>query len=499
MAPNVVYQVVGIDPLKDATPLRPFYHIFITFNGLLNPLVYYGRNEDVRTAVRSLIRCPRCCGEVRHGGSADNGQRPRDLLPSRRNNRVTAGSHQSTHQDSELGTSNNDQSKHGTVRLSLHPIPFEGADEPEKRKRRKKFLKLTSQPIRKGVSPFNQTASSRHLQNQRCLIAGIPEHVQHTIRDVTNLVVLPLDTLLALLSVTCNSVIFLAVQRRRSIQRPSMLFLCSLSISDTIWAIMAAINNTKFFIFKNSHFCPKELIEIEIFAVSLCFYSTLGSLAVISYDRLLAVSSPWRYRSHSTRSLAIKQIILVWVIAAIFSVPLAIAWQNDSALLFSIVAYIQAALSFSYALTIIVCYIGVLIANCRHGASMHLYGGPMRTVMAREKKVANTVGLILLVLLFCFVPAVMAPTVVHETFGIDPREAAPFYFIFVTLNGLLNPLVYYGRNKDVRTAVRSLIRCPRCCGEVRRGGSADNGQRRRDLFHSRRNNRVTVESHQSTH
>ena len=26
----------------------------------------------------------------------------------------------------------------GTVRISLHPIPFEGADEPEKRKRRKK-------------------------------------------------------------------------------------------------------------------------------------------------------------------------------------------------------------------------------------------------------------------------------------------------------------------------------------------------------------------------
>ena len=28
----------------------------------------------------------------------------------------------------------------GTVRISLHPIPFEGADEPEKRKRRKKWV-----------------------------------------------------------------------------------------------------------------------------------------------------------------------------------------------------------------------------------------------------------------------------------------------------------------------------------------------------------------------
>ena len=342
------------------------------------------------------------------------------------------------------------------------------------------------------MSPFNQTASSGKLQNQRCLIAGIPEHAQHTLRDVTNLVVLPLHTLLALLSVTCNSLIFLALQSRRSIQRPSMLFLCSLSISDAIWALMSAINNTKFFIFKS--FCPKEFIEVEVFAASLCFYSTLGSLAVISYDRLLAVNNPWRYRSHATRSLAIKQIILVWVIGAILSVPVAIAWQNDSALLFSIVLYIEAALSFCYALTIIGCYIGVLIANCRHGASMHLYGGPMRNVLEREKKVANTVGLILLVLCLCLLPAVIAPSVVYQIVGIDPRETAPFYHIFITLNGVLNPLVYYGRNEDVRTTVRSLIRCPRCCGEVRHGGSADNGQRRRDLFPSRRNNRVTVES-----
>ena len=350
--------------------------------------------------------------------------------------------------------------------------------------------------LQEGVSPLNQTLSSGKLQNQRCLIAGIPEHAQHTLRDVTNLVVLPLDTLLALLSVTCNSLIFLAVQRQRSIQRPSMLFLCSLSISDVLWATMSAINNAKFFIFKN--LCPKELIEVEVFVASLCFYSTLGSLAVISYDRLLAVSNPWRYRSHATRSLAIKQIILVWVIGVIVSVPVTIAWRSDSALLFSIAVYIEAVLSFCYALAIIGCYTGLLIANCRHGASMHLYGGPMRTVLEREKKVANTVGLILLVLCFCLLPAVIAPNVVYQI-GIDPREATAFYFIFITLNGLLNPLVYYGRNEDVRTAVRSLIRCPRCCGEVRRGGSADNGQRRRDLFPSRRNNRVTVESHQSTH
>ena len=346
------------------------------------------------------------------------------------------------------------------------------------------------------MSPFNQTASSGKLQNQRCLIAGIPEHAQHTLRDVTNLVVLPLDTLLALLSVTCNSLIFLAVQRRRSIQRPSMLFLCSLSISDAIWAITSAINNTKFFIFKN--FCPKESNAVEIFAAILCFYSTIGSLAVISYDRLLAVNNPWRYRSQATRSLAIKQIILVWAIGAILSGPGAIAWQIESALLLSIVLYIGAALSCCYILTIIGSHIGILIASCRHGSSMHLYAGPMRTVLEREKKVANTVGLILLVLCFTLLPGVIFPNVMYLFVDIPQRDDNPlraFYHIFFTLNGLLNPLVYYGRNEDIRRAVHSLMRYPRCCREVRQVGDVNNSQPRRNLFPLRRNNSVSADSH----
>ena len=84
---------------------------------------------------------------------------------------------------------------------------------------------------------FNQTASPDRLPSQQCLLESVPEHAQRTLRDVTNLVVLPLETLLALLSVTCNSVILVAILRTRSIQRPSMLLVGSLSITDVIWAI----------------------------------------------------------------------------------------------------------------------------------------------------------------------------------------------------------------------------------------------------------------------
>ena len=337
-----------------------------------------------------------------------------------------------------------------------------------------------------ATESFNQTAFSVGLPNQQCLFTSLPEHAQHTLNDVTNLVVLPLDTLLALLSVTC-------------IQRPSLLLLCSLSASDVIWAITCAIHNINYFILKN--FCPKQFSEEEVFVFVLCFFSTLGSLAVISCDRLLAVNNPWWYRSHATRSHAVKQITLVWVIALTYSGIAAGQRYNDSRLLWSIQKYLGSVFSVCYSLAVIGSYIGVLIANRRHGASLDQYGGPMRTVLRREKKIANTVGLILLVLCFTVLPAMIAPFVLFN-FGFKPADMTalmPFNHILVTLNGLLNPLLNYGRIDDVRRAVRRLIRCQRCCGEGRHIGGVDHGQRRRNLFPLRGNNRVTVDSHQVNH
>ena len=284
----------------------------------------------------------------------------------------------------------------------------------------------------------------------------------------------------------------------RSIQHPSLLLLCSLSTTDMIWGILSAIDNIVFFILKNE--CPKKPTVEAVFVSLLCFFSTLGSLAVMSCDRLLAVNKPWWYRSHATNSLAIKQIVLVWVIAVILSSIGGGYRHNDSSLVWSIYLFLATVFCLCYALTIIGCYIGVLIVNCRRGLSMDQYGGPMQTVLRREKKIANTVGLILVAFCLSFLPAVIAPVILFH-FGVAPNEIVPLrplYYIFTTLNGLLNSLVNYGRNENVRRAVRNLIRCQSCCGGDRQGGRADNEQRRRNLVPLRRTNKITVAPHQNT-
>ena len=126
----------------------------------------------------------------------------------------------------------------------------------------------------------------------------------------------------------------------------------------------------------------------------------------------------------------------------------------------------------------------------------------MRTVLRREKQIANTVGLILLVLCFTVLPAMIAPFVlVNFGFSLaDMIPLRPFKFICATLNGLVNPVLNHGRNDDVRRGVRSLIRCQRCCGEGRHiDRDVDHGQRRRNMLPLRGSNRVTVDSHRVTH
>ena len=266
-----------------------------------------------------------------------------------------------------------------------------------------------------------------------------------------------------------------------------------------IWGILSAIDNIVFFILKNV--CPKEPTVEALFVGLLCFFSTLGSLAVMSCDRLLALNNPWWYRNHATKSLAIKQIVLVWVIAVILASIGGGYRHSDSPLLWSIYLFLVTVFCLCYALTIIGCYIGVLIVNCKHGLSMDQYGGPMQTVLKREKKIAHTVGLILVVFCLSFLPAVIAPIILFY-FGFVPSgeiiPLRPFYYIFATLNGLLNSLVNYGRNENVRRAVRSLIRCQRCCGGDRHGGRADNRQIGRNLVPLRCTNKITVAPHQNT-
>ena len=321
-------------------------------------------------------------------------------------------------------------------------------------------------------SPLDNNVSSKSYQ--LCLIPNISEHGQYVWYGFTTLVLLPVDTLLASLSLMCNSIILFAVSRTRSIQRPSMLLLCSLSMTDVFWSIFAISENI--LNFTQTKLCPREVTEdVEFFTLFLCYHATLSNLAIISCDRLLAVSKPLWYRNHVSRSHAFKQITFLWVLSATISGIFVAGFHFPFLLI--IPQLMSAFCYFLSFLTIICSYVGILIANIRQRAAMEQYGCQIRAILMRERRVANTVGLILIVLCFTFLPALLAPFLIFHVGKLSEDESQPFrmfHQIFVTLNGFLNPMLNYGRNREVQQAVKAEMGCRCPNGAVHPTGNDDN-------------------------
>ena len=306
--------------------------------------------------------------------------------------------------------------------------------------------------------PSNQSTSSMERLNERCLLSSIPKDKRHTLYDVSYFFVLPLDTSLATLSFIFNSLIVAAVLRSPSIHRPSLLFLCSLSMTDVVWAVFSLYKNIQSFVSVET--CPKEVKGSgEFFPYFTSAYSTLGNLALISFDRLLALSKPLWYRARVTRAYTIKQILFVWMVSGILAGFRATAISFPSLTLES---RLGGLLWFAVCVsTIIFCYISILNTNRRNRVVIAQYNGDIRAILVREKRVAKTVGLILAVLCCTFLPAFTVPVVLN-LWGFSDEEITPlrlFYLLFVTLNGLMNPILNYSRNQEVRLAVRKIIRC----------------------------------------
>ena len=261
-------------------------------------------------------------------------------------------------------------------------------------------------------------------------------------------------------------------------------------MTDVLWAAFTIVKNIV--TFAHEHFWPDGLNWAGKLVVVLCFFSTLANLSIISRDWYLAVSKPWWYRNHVTRSRVVKQASVIWVFSLIMSGVGATREYSQFTATFSVV--ITVLLYAVFIITTIGCYVGILISNKRHRALMDQQAGQMLAVLMRERRLANTVGFILITLCFTFLPALIAPIVLSQV-GFSTGDGLipfrPLYYVFVTLNGLLNPLLNYGKNEDVRRAVGRLITC-QGTGRVHPIHTGSTGVNHNNLNSSNTKNRVNA-------
>ena len=306
----------------------------------------------------------------------------------------------------------------------------------------------------------NESMNSSHFPYQACLMTHLPEESQHKVRYISNYIVVPLDMVMAVLSFICNALVFITVTRTNSLRHPSLLLLCSLSISDLIWALYTLIKYI--LVLRDPHMCPGRGHEQTCIGI-LCFLATLSNLATISRDRYLAMSRPGWYRSHVGRSRVVKATLLNWMSSILTALILYTFFKTTISNNYNYM-FIFIIIFLFYVVCILVIlfnYVRLFIASRRHCRNMRGKVGNIRTVAERERKLTQIISVILLFFVFSFLPALLSPVILVGLGIYELNPFRPFYSMLLTLNGLLNPLLNYGRNKEIRRAMRNMFSCCR--------------------------------------
>lgn len=291
--------------------------------------------------------------------------------------------------------------------------------------------------------------NSSQLPYQACLIIVLSEEIQLPVRDFANHVVLPVNVLLIVMATLCNGFVLIAVARTKSLQRPSQIMLCNLAITDLLYSLYYFLKYLE--IFGDEQLCPKKSWDkISIFS-PLCFLATLGTLAIISRDRRLALKKPYWYRTHVTKSRACTLICGIWLASAIVALLSHIRWSSGVLIL---LGRILSFLFFVICLSVIIfSYLGVL---CKRTSSVDALLA--RAILKREKRMADTVALILLLFLSTFLPGIFISLAHVFSKDATTQSTIAFQGFFLQLNSLLNPLLNFGRNKEMRRSLRNLLK-----------------------------------------
>ena len=273
----------------------------------------------------------------------------------------------------------------------------------------------------------NNSTSSIHLPYEVCLIPNLHEEIQLQVREITNYVVRPLNMLVALLSIVLNAFVIITVGRIRSLQHPSLIMLCSLGITDIIQASYSFSGNIE--AFSHKHMSPSgNFAERNIFPI-LFQSATLGNLAIISGDRYLAVIKLWWYRNHMTRSRAIKLICVPWVMSFVNCMMAYLSLKGVFGPLGITVVFAY----FIVCVLVILCSnIGILVSVTRHRGTLPEEGQQLREIRAGEKRLACTVGLILMNFSLTFVPAYLIGVILFSKGAKNPYPFGQFFgFLFL--------------------------------------------------------------------
>ena len=262
-----------------------------------------------------------------------------------------------------------------------------------------------------------------------------------------------LNVPLMIVSVTGNSLVLAAILKTPSLHSPSVMFLCSLAVSDLLVGLVAqpiyiAYELTRFsFLYQ-----PMTTMAATAAGVSL------STVTAISVDRFLALHYHMRYPNVMTVHRAMYTIVSLWLLNFLASF---LAFWRVSAYYFAIAISIPI-----YFLISSVSYIKIFKIVRLHQlqivAQQHAMGNlnNKNNVLQSAKSAKNTF-IYYIAMILCYTPPFIAMKILfffsnHWTVAWNLTDTAAF------MNSSMNPFLYCWRLRELRTATVKIARKMLC-------------------------------------
>ena len=265
-----------------------------------------------------------------------------------------------------------------------------------------------------------------------------------------------LNAPLMLLSIIGNALVLVAILKTPSIRSPSVIFLCSLAVSDLLVGLVVQPAYIAEQIVRTVSALQEAVTAMGFAGCGV----SLWTMTAITVDRFLALHYHLQYPNLMTTSRAIYTIITIWFIFALFS--LSTFWSSS-------ISYFLAAFCNTICLLIcLVCFIKIHRIVRRHQLQIRVQQQAVDNLtdtnnnhIRQSTRSAKSIFIYFLVMILCYTPLFL----VHIISAINISNSMILWTFPITaafMNSSINPFLYCWRIPELRTTVFKTARLLSC-------------------------------------
>ena len=252
----------------------------------------------------------------------------------------------------------------------------------------------------------------------------------------------------------------------KDLRKPFYYFVMNLSVADLLVGLISGPLSTIAHIFQGSEMqLPGEIATLIIVVYfSLCTASLL-SLTALALERYLAIMHPLSYQTRLNPARAFLLVsVVVWIISILLSMIFFILGYNRYRFIFAntTVAVTIATLIFTNA---------KILKYLRHQMQQwdDLHESTeenliMRQLMMWEKKMTNTLTMVILLFLAFYLPSCIFIYIINFCTDCDCafiHWIRDIQWLLVMATSAVNPFVYPWRLENFRRNFMRIVKCPR--------------------------------------